>query len=229
MSKVPKVKPGGVGFWSGNDGQLHGAVVTKFAAYRLFWESKYYPICNECKIWERKKYDDHIDPGEVIHTFLCDNPKTAAAIAQKWTDVYIKKLNESRKSLAEKAKPLVVQPKIEAAWMEANKTFWPNLHKATCEGTDIETALKIDLSAMGFSEPLAITEEIAKAFLRTKISDPDKLNLWLVSNWSCGKNLAHKQPSERLTLVEKAGFTVTKEMLGMRLNRLGLTSRKLRQ
>lgn len=228
--EFPEMKPGKVGFWAGKDGQLHGAIVTKFEAYRTLWETKYYPSSKTCKIWERKEYSDRIDPGEVIHSFSCDNPQKAAAIAASWFEKYKEKLNRKRAALEKKAKPLVVTQEIERAWMEANKTSWPNLHRAIIEGTDIQTALKVDLSVMGFAENVLLTEAVAKAFNRTKLSDPDRLDLWIVSNWSHGKKLQSLSPLNRLKLAREAGFSATEKMLAMRLSRkLNLTPRSKRQ
>ena len=213
-------------FWSAPNRELQGAVVIKFEQHHVFWESVYDFATSTAEIWARERYSDRIEPGVVIHSFKSQSHQEALAEATRWVESHKQKIALERASLMEKVgPPVVVNQTIVAAWFEAHKDSLPNLTKARNQGTNEQTALRIDLAAMGFSESVRLSAAIARALLKTTISNPDRLNVWIVANWFHGLKLSEMLPRFRLIAAKKMGFSVTDGSLKMRLNRLSLTRR----
>jgi hypothetical protein len=226
MTDSGPLKAASVVFWLDGKGLPCGGVVTKATMtgkVESLWRIN--PLSSkkwQLSLWNRFDDKPPEPDGQAIH-FEAKSKEEAHRKARE----YIEHCNRIWNMPGQTAFQNVPLNTLETAWLEACKTSWPNLHKARCEGSDVESALKIDLAAKGFSGTATLTVEIAKAFLRTKLSEPDHLNLWIVSNWFHGERLVEKSPPERTSLAKNAGFKVTKGMLGMRLTRLALTSRNV--
>jgi hypothetical protein len=226
-------KAAGIALITTPSGRMQGMVISEMDPVENFLGVHYDPVVKEYVIQELRKYADRNELGEIVHRFAGKESPSGLARAKKWIAAYRKKAKKSLRQLVNAAAaPIATSqiPVLEKAWLEANRTSWPNLHKAQVEGTDIETAIKIDLAAMGFDDvKVPLTNEVAKAFLGTTICEPDKLDSWLVANWFHGEKLVSRVPKERLRIAKAQGHSATEKSLGMRLTRLSLTSRKLRE
>lgn len=223
--RLPPLKSGQVAFTLDKSGMPHGFVVTKATMTgkqeRLWRINQLTPKKWQLSLWYRRDDKPPVPHGEAYEV-SADSKQHALARAREIILQCEKAWNpESKTAIADV--PVLEQERWLDAWTKAHQSEWPNLFSVP-KGRPVDDAIAADLIARGFRKEATL--QIAKLAVKTRFTQADKLNVWLVTNWFHGRKLASKTPEERLELVKETGRpAATLDMIKKRLSRLCLTHR----